>query len=416
VDKNNFDVAIIGAGPAGSACAISLAGTGLRVALIDKASFPRDKICGDALNIDVVNQLALMGGTLAAEFAALQTKTASYGINVFSAKYDSFAIPLYHNKIKSCGYVMRRYEFDNFLYQYAKVQEGIVCFENCTVDSIVQADNEVTVIAGTVQIKAKMLVGADGAHSIVAKKMAGQKVEKQHYSAGLRQYYQGVTGFHDDNLIELHFLKEIAPGYFWVFPLPDGRANVGIGMNSAEVAKKKLNLRQLMQTLITEHPQLKERFRNATPLETVKGYGLPLGGKKRTLSGNHFLLVGDAAALIDPLSGEGIGNAVRSGRIAAKHIANCFSANDFSASFNRAYDKEIYEKMWHEFRISRLLMRIARRPWLTRLIIRRANSVSFIRHQLIDALGSLEKRGSLLRRPGFYLRLLFSRGKKSRPV
>jgi menaquinone-9 beta-reductase len=416
VDKNNFDVVIVGAGPAGSCCAIKLAGSGLRVALVDKASFPRDKICGDALNIDVVNQLAYMDEKLSDAFAKIAGKTASYGINVFSDKYDSFAIPLYHNKLKSCGYVMKRYEFDNFLYQYAKAQPGIECFENCMVQHIEEAGSSVTITAGAMQLQAKMLVGADGAHSIIAKKLAKQKVEKEHYSAGLRQYYKGVTGFHNDNLIELHFLKEIAPGYFWMFPMPGGGANIGIGMNSAEVAKKKLNLRKIMHTLITEHPQIKERFRNATALETVKGYGLPLGGKKRALSGDNFLLVGDAAALIDPLSGEGIGNAVRSGRIAAQHISGCFANNDFSASYNRAYDKLIYEKMWHEFRISRLLMRVASRPWLTRLIIRKANSVSFIRHQLIDALGSLEKRGSLLRRPGFYLSLLVPGRKKKGPV
>jgi menaquinone-9 beta-reductase len=414
VDKNNFDVVIVGAGPAGSACAIGLAESGLRVALIDKASFPRDKTCGDALNIDVVNQLAFMGGTLAAAFANISTKTATCGIKVFSASGDAFAIPLYHNKVKSCGYVMKRFDFDNFLYQYAKAQRGITCFENCAVKDIASTSNSVSIITGAMQLHAKMVVGADGAHSIVAKKLAGQKVDMRHNSAGLRQYYQGVTGFHDDNLIELHFLKETAPGYFWIFPLPGGMANIGIGMNSAEVARKKLNLRQLLQTIITTNPQMKERFRNATPLETVKGYGLPLGGKKRPLSGDHFLLTGDAAALIDPLSGEGIGNAVRSGRIAAQHIISCFAAGNFSASFNKGYDKIIYEKMWHEFRVSRLLMKVARRRWLTSLIIRKANTVSHIRHQLIDALGSIDKRGSLLRRPGFYLGLLLPGKRKAR--
>jgi menaquinone-9 beta-reductase len=407
VDKNYFDVVIVGAGPAGSSCAIALAASGLKIALLDKAGFPRDKICGDALNIDVVNQLGYMDEKLAAAFAQLSAKTASYGINVFSAAGDAFAIPLYHNKVKSCGYVMKRYEFDNFLYQYAKAQPGIQCFEHCTVKEVVQAHNSVTITTGAMQWQAKMVIGADGAHSIVAKTLAKQRMEKEHYSAGLRQYYQGVTGFHDDNLIELHFLKETAPGYFWIFPLPGGMANIGIGMNSAEVARKKLNLRQLLQTIITTNPQMKERFRNATPLETVKGYGLPLGGKKRPLSGDHFLLTGDAAALIDPFSGEGIGNAVRSGRIAAAHIIHCFAANNFTAAYNRAYDKTIYEKMWREFKISKLLLKIAKRPWLCNLIIRKANTVANIREDLTDALASLDKRGSLLGRPGFYLRLLF---------
>jgi menaquinone-9 beta-reductase len=414
VDKNNFDVAIIGAGPAGCACAIGLAASGLRVVLIDKASFPRDKTCGDALNIDVVNQLELMGGTLAAAFEAMAAKTATYGIKVFSASQDAFSIPLYHNKVKSCGYVMKRYDFDNFLYQYAKAQKGIECFETCAVENIVQEYNTVAIMAGTMQLQAKMVVGADGAHSMVAKKLAGQKVDMQHNSAGLRQYYEGVTGFNADNMIELHFFKETLPGYFWLFPLPDGRANVGIGINSAIIAKKQLNLRQLMQTLIATHPHLKERFNNAKPLENVKGYGLPLGGKKRPVSGDNFLLAGDAAALIDPFSGEGIGNAVRSGRLAAAHIINCFAANDFSASFNKGYDKIIYEKMWREFKISKLLLKIAKRPWLGNLIVRKANSVAHIRQELTDALGSLDKRGNLLRKPGFYFRIIFSGCKKGK--
>lgn len=412
MNQSVYDVAIIGAGPSGSACAISLATQGLQVALIDKAAFPRDKTCGDALNIDVVNQLALMGGTLAQEFAALEGKVASYGINVFAANHHSFAIPLLHKGEKGCGYVIPRFTFDNFLYQYAKRQPGIHCFEGCTVQQIEQLGDGILIKAGAKEWKAKLLVGADGAHSIVAKTLAGHTVDRDYHSGGLRQYYQGVTGFHPDNLIELHFLKSITPGYFWVFPLPDGRANVGIGVSSKWVSRKKMNLRQQLQHIITTEPHLQERFKNAQPLETVKGYGLPLGGKKRRLSGERFLLVGDAASLIDPFSGEGIGNAVRSGRVAAAHIEKCIAANDFSANFNKAYDTVIYQKMWKEFKVSRMLLRLAKMPWLCNIIVKKANSVNYIRQQLTTALADLNHRGSLFLKPGFYWRLLFSRGRK----
>jgi menaquinone-9 beta-reductase len=410
--EQDFDIIIIGAGPAGSACAIVLADSGLRVALIDKAVFPRDKTCGDALNIDVANQLALMGGTLAAEFTALEQKTASFGIRIVAASGDKLDIPLYHKGAKGCGYVLPRYAFDDFLFQYAKRQPGIHCFEGCNVQAVGQAADGVWVEGADRQWKAKLLVGADGAHSIVAKTLAGHAVDKRYYSAGLRQYYEGVTGFHDENMIELHFYKSIAPGYFWVFPLPGGRANVGIGVQSQWVSDKKLNLRQQLQQLIETEPALQERFRHAKPLETVKGFGLPLGGKKRPLSGNRFLLVGDAASLIDPFSGEGIGNAIRSGRLAAAHIKQAVAANDYSAAFNRAYDKTVYQKMWSEFKISRVLLRIGAMPRFCSFVVRRANAVAGVRQAITVALADLGQRGHLFFSPRFYWRLLFGGKRK----
>ncbi len=408
MENNNFDVAIIGGGPAGSACAISLANKGLRVALIDKASFPRDKICGDALNIDVINQLKLMGENVVSAFDNIPSKIASYGIKIFFTK-ASFAMPLYHNKVKSCGYVMKRFDFDNFLFQQAKSCNNIFCFENTCVEKIVQNEKDISFVAGNNLFTTKILIGADGAHSIVAKTFGLHEVDKNNHSAGLRQYYKNVTGFNDDKMIELHFFKETAPGYLWMFPMPDGLANVGIGMLSSKIAKNKINIKEVMHQLITTHPSLVDRFKDAQPLETVKGFGLPLGGKKRKLSGNRFLLVGDAASLIDPFSGEGIGNAVRSGRIAAGHIMNCFSKNNFSAAFNKAYDKIIYQKMEKEFRLSKLLLRIAQWPRFCNFLIRKASEVGYIGNQLTEGLGSLSKRGKLFRQPIFYLRLFFSK-------
>jgi geranylgeranyl reductase family protein len=413
MEIKKFDVIIAGGGPSGSACAICLAESGLQVALVDRAIFPRDKTCGDALSIDVVNQLSFISKDLAEQFKLLENKIPSYGIKVFSADHSSIAIPLMYKNVKGCGYVSPRLDFDNFMFQYAKKCNNIHPFENNAIGKIEQTEDGVIVTTSRLQLHAPIIIGADGAHSIVQKQLTNIEVDKEHYSGGLRVYYENVTGFDEENFIELHFFKEVIPGYLWLFPLANNKANVGIGMLSSAISKNKVNLKEELNKLITTHPKLIDRFKNAKALETVKGYGLPLGSQKRNISGARFLLTGDAAGLIDPFTGEGIANAIRSGRIAAKHVIEATKANNFSASFNKKYDKEIYDKMWKEFKISTLLQKLITYPRLCNLIVRKANSVKYIQQLLVQGLASVDKRKSILTNPKFYFKLFLS-GKKNK--
>ena len=395
---NKFDVVIAGAGPAGCSAAIRLSGSGLKVALLDKANFPRDKTCGDALSVDVINQLAMLSDTLAKDFEQLAEKIPSYGVRIYSPNYKYIDIPFIHNNKKSCGYISPRLNFDNFLFQHVKQNNNITIFENCNVNNIKYFDSHVLIETNRENFSAEIIIASDGAHSVVAKKLSDTNVEKEHYSAGLRVYYEGVTAFQEDNFIELHFFKDILPGYMWIFPLPYNKANVGIGMLSSAVSKKKVNLKTTLQNLIKTHPQLKDRFKDAKPLETIKGYGLPLGSKKRNISGERFLLTGDAAALIDPFSGEGIANAIRSGRVAAEHAINCCKEKNFSAVYNKAYDKEIYRRMWNEFKISTKLQKITKYQWLFNFVINRVNNSKRLQSFLIEALANVEKKKKVLRK------------------
>ena len=134
---------------------------------------------------------------------------------------------------------------------------------------------------------------------------------------------------------------------------------------------------------------------------------MPLGSKKRYISGNRFLLTGDAAALIDPFSGEGIANAIRSGRVAAEHCVECIKANNFSAAFNKKYDAEIYRRMWKEFKISRTLQNVVRYPTLFNFVIKKARQSKYLQQFLIEALANVEKKKKILYKPAFYFRMLF---------
>lgn len=404
MSDKEFDVLILGAGPAGAACAMVLAQTGLSVAILDKAAFPRDKTCGDALSIDVINQLSTLSPVLAASFAEFTQKTSANGIRVFSP--DRSYIDISIDIEGKCGHICKRLDFDNLLVQHLKQLSNIHLFENCAVKKIDQQPYFVALETEQGIFKGQILVGADGAYSVASKHLGTIKTQRKHYSAGLRVYYEGVSFFNTTHFIELHFLQELLPGYLWIFPLPDNKANVGLGMLSSIVSKKKINLKETLQRLLSTDPSLKERFKNARPLENVKGYGLPLGSKKRVISGARILLTGDAASLIDPLTGEGIGNAIRSGRIAGDHIKNCFSKCDFSAAFNNAYDQEIYRRMGGELRLSTRLQHLCKHPKLMNFVVKKANQRAEIKQLLVEGLTKTDKKVSLIS-PGFYYRLLF---------
>ena len=387
LDKTDqhFDVLILGAGPAGTSCALKLAETNLKVALIDKSQFPRDKICGDALSWDVCNQLPKLSDTLQASFLKMSEIAPTKGLHVITEEKDQFYIPFRLKGKTKEMHICKRQDFDNLLFEEVKKKGNIHIIENFTAKKVATTNDGVSLIGKEKTLKGKIIIGADGAHSIVAKQLLNWKLKREHYSAGLRVYYKNIKPIDDRNSMEFYVLDDLLPGYFWIFPLPNNTANVGLGVLSSIVSEKKLNLREILQKAIDSNPALKERFKDAKASETLKGHGLPLGSKKRTISGDRFLLLGDAASLIDPLSGEGIGNAIRSGRVAGKHIKKCFEENNFSKDFNQAYDKEIYRLMWKELKFSRWIQMFFSRPWLMKFAIRKIGNNRIVQKLLTDS-------------------------------
>jgi len=405
MESEEYDVVIVGAGPAGCSCAYQLAATGIKVALLEKEIFPRDKTCGDALSTDVVNQLYRMDAALAQQFKEQVVKKTSRGIRFFSPDNKCLDIGLTDDLTSS--YIARRIDFDHFYFEQVRQRPGIDAYVDCKVEELTSLENEIIITTTKKKFRTKMVIGADGAYSVVTRKLGNHMVEKDHYCAGLRQYYENVSGFHQNDFIELHFYDGIMPGYFWIFPLPNNQANVGLAMLSSKVIKQKINLKEKLADIIQHHPAVAPRFKEAKPLEAIKGYGLPLGSKKRTCSGHRFLLTGDAAGLIDPFTGEGIGNAIRSGRLAAAHVIKAFEQNRFDASFNTAYDEEIYSKMWKELRISRSMQQLLQYPKLVNFVFRKAIKNQSVRSLLTSMLSNVDIKKELVK-PSFYIKLFFS--------
>jgi flavin-dependent dehydrogenase len=257
-------------------------------------------------------------------------------------------------------------------------------------------------------IRARYVVGCEGERSLVAKEWAGYVKDKNHYCAALRAYYTGVTGCHPDNYIELHFLKDILPGYLWIFPMSNGRFNVGIGMASHRIAQRKVNLKTAFEKAIREIPALRERFAHAQPLTPLQGWGLPLGSKRFPLSGEGFLLVGDSGSLIDPFTGEGIGNAMKAGYHAAEHLALSLQNGRRDAAWMRSYDQRVYRDLGGELQIGKTLQKLTNYPRLFDFVVGKAARNRELRNLISSMFDDISLRNRL-RNPFFYLRLLLSR-------
>lgn len=412
----NTDVLILGAGPGGAATALFLAKENIPCIVVDKAVFPRDKICGDALSGKVVEILNRYDRSFVEKLSLDPIQLNCWGVTFVAPNLEELSIP-FRNKPKKTdekreiapGFITKRYNFDHFMVNEVKKHAGVNLMEGVEIDQFVKTPEGFTCSdkSGNYIIHAKLVIDGSGAHSQFAKKIGKLEVEKEHHCAGLRVYYKGVTGIKEGNYIELHFLKDFLPGYFWIFPLADGQCNVGVGMRSDYVGKKRINLKTELNNIIQKYPQLSERFKNAEPVDDIRGYGLPLGSKKRAISGDNYMLIGDAASLIDPFTGEGIGNAILSGYTAAQQAKEAIETKNFSGTALKKYDEAIYRRLGDELSLSYRMQKLVKYPWLFNFVVRKANRNKVLRETIMVMFEDIDIRDRL-RKPSFYFKLLFS--------
>jgi len=403
-----YDAIIVGAGPAGTSAALYANQKGLKTILLDKSTFPRDKICGDAISgkcIRIIRELNLLEEVSALEGAEVNRIT--FG----SPSNKQFDIHL--NKSKKTGtvkkgFVIPRMIFDNYLFEKAKeksdTKEGFkvkdILYENGKINGIVgqniDGDEE--------KIKAPVIIGADGSNSIIARKLGLYKMDMKNTSIAIRCYYSGVKDLTDQ--IELHYVNQVNPGYFWLFPTGGDTANIGIGLNKNDAKKDKRSLNEILDE-VTQSKPFKDRFKNAKQLEKPVGWNLPCGSSHRKNHGDGFMLLGDSAGLIDPFTGEGIGNAMVSGKYAIEVLEKAKNKNNYSEHIFSEYDSLLWGEIGKELKTSTLLQKIARSTFLLNFVINRASRSEEVQ-DIISGMLSHEIPKEELSNPLFYFKILFS--------
>jgi len=336
-----YDVIIVGSGPAGCAAALAMKGSGLTVALITGKGNGREKICGGALAPYVPKVLKTIHPGYCDRFMQWPLKKP-----VHVCQISDNAGRAVDFEFSQSGWIIQRDEFDGFLMQLVNELPDVEVFQQLKAVDVQTTDHDVRVILSEgSELIGKLLIGCDGTHSIVRKKLMQTGIDKKHHATAVRAYFSGVSGVRA-NTIEFHFLRKLLPGYLWVFPVAENLVNVGIGVSTTEVIDKRINLKKLMMSEIETRPHLRKRFTQAKIQGNIEGSGLPLGSVQRPVSGNRLMLCGDAASIVDPLTGEGIGQAMVSGRYAGWHAVKCFQQNRFDADIMKEYDSNVYGKLW----------------------------------------------------------------------
>ena len=373
IQKYDADVLIVGGGPSGSMCAYYLAKAGKKVILIDSSNFPRDKICGDFVSPIGLKELINIGIGELDDFKKTNVVT---GAAVYIDGQPMIAKNLPNIEgLPNYGRVIPRILLDNWLIEAAKKQ-GAKVVTPCKLIHY-NVFKEYVKIECEQENKerifySKLLIGADGSNSIVARKVNGTKIRPENKIIAVRAYFEDINCISQQ--AELFFTSKSFPGYYWFFPTGKSTANVGIGMMLENFPKKGINLTKLLMDMLQNDVSFKAKIGQGRLVNKVEGFPLSIYNPKSSLVTDRVLLTGDAAGLVNAINGEGIQYAMQSGRWAAESVITCLVSNDLSAKSLKIFEKKVQKEIGFDMSISNVAMQFIRNRnlnplWITLLKI-----------------------------------------------
>jgi geranylgeranyl reductase family protein len=362
------DVIIAGAGPAGAAAACHLARSGASVILLDRAIFPRDKVCGDFVGPSALVELDCLGVSPINDYARTNiARRAALFIN--GQELISRPFPEIEG-MPSYGRVIPRLVLDQFIVDNAR-RAGARVMGGYRLAGFAAGHEAVAVEAassnGHSALSCRLLIGADGSSSTVARLMRRSAPPRRDRFVASRAYFANVEG--PDDQLDLYFDGRCYPGFYWLFPTGNGEANVGLGLALETWPAHNLTPAAMLRRLMGDDAALAARLRNAHLLGKIVGWPLMTYNHRLKIVSNRVMLIGDAASLINPLNGEGIQYALLSARWAAEALAPCLRDNDFSAPALAPFAARVENELRYDMALARLIVQFASNRALTPALI-----------------------------------------------
>jgi geranylgeranyl reductase family protein len=365
------DIAVVGGGPAGTAAAITLARAGRDVILVDKATFPRDKICGDGLTAGALRLLESLG----LDPAAVPSWQPVDDVVVSSPSHHEVTFPLPRGD-GLFAVVARRAELDAALLDLARAAGAKVHEGHAVTGATERADRVVLEVAGLGEVHARYAIGADGMWSPLRKHLGVATPGYLGEWHAFRQYFTNV-GPRAARELFVWFEPDLLPGYAWSFPLPGGGANVGFGIQreGGKVARVQ-DMKQLWPDLLAR-PHIRAVLGPDAVAEAPhKAWPIPARIDQAVLATGRTLFVGDAAAATDALTGEGIGQALLTGVLAARAIT---AGGLDAAQATATYEQSVRDALVADHTMSLLLIRALKHRKGARAAVRIAGATAWTR-------------------------------------